>query len=135
MSEAAAELGAFLKRERERRTIRGKPVSTIQLARLVNAYIQAQKLPVKLVHQQEISKLENASLVSGPKRPQPWWGVVREFIESGEIDTLLAAIHGPTPDDSSGVVVDFWQAKAERESVVRTPDGRVVGKIVWGEND
>lgn len=125
------ELGQWIAAERGKRFYRDKPLSTTELARLFNVYTKSQKLPVKAIAQQEVSALENATEDKGPKRFQPWFLVLREFIEDGELDTLLAAIEGPPKADEGGVVVDFYLANATRETVVRTPDGRVVGAIVW----
>lgn len=132
--ESAAKLGAWLAAERAKRTYRGKPLSTGRLAKLANVYIAARNMPVKQILQQEISNLENATPEAGPKRPQPWWQVLRDFIEKGELDTLLAAAEGPQPDlTPEGVVINIHGVPDRRtETVVRTPDGKVVGKIVWG---
>jgi hypothetical protein len=127
--------GDWLRTEREKRLYRGVTLSADRLARLFPTYILSERLPVNVVKQQQISQLENATLVTGPKRPQPWWSVLREFIESGKLDELLTAIEGPQPAPDGAVVIDFGMAKLEHESdtIVRTPDGREVGKIVWGK--
>lgn len=129
--EEVVELGQWIAHERGKRVYRGKPLSTTVLARLFNTYTANQKLPVKQIAQQEISALENTTLDKGPKRFQPWFLVLRDFIDGGELDTLLAAIEGPPKNDGEGVVVDFWKTRESGNTVVRTPDGRVVGSIVW----
>lgn len=133
--EEIVELGRWIAAERGKRVYRGKPLSTPALSRLFNTYTASQKLPVKQIAQQEISALENVTLDKGPKRMQPWFMVLRSFIENGQLDELLAAIEGPPPGEGESVVVDFWQVKTERETLVRTPDGKVVGSIVWSEKE
>jgi hypothetical protein len=130
--EQVVELGRWLAAERTRRTHRGETLSTPTLARMVNMHIDRAGLPVKKIHQQEISNLENASADKGPKRFQPWMQVLRDFIESGKLDELLAAAAGELDTlPKQGFVIDFAEAYARRDVPVKTPDGRVVGHIVW----
>lgn len=131
----AAELGQWIAAERAKRLYRGKPVSTTVLAKLFNTYVKSENIPVKAIAQQEISALENATIDRGPKRFQPWFLVLREFIEKGSLDELLAAIDSPAKSKDESVVVDFWLATASQETLVRTPDGKVAGTIVWHPKD
>lgn len=141
MSEAMADgreevvaFGQWLAAERGKRSLRGKPLSTPQLARMLNAYIQHQRLPVKAIHQQELSALENATVDRGPKKVQPWFAVIRHFFESNALDELLAASDGPPTDAGAGIVVDLDAVRRDKgDTVVRSPDGKVIGKIVWGD--
>jgi hypothetical protein len=127
----AVELGSWLAKERGKRSLRGKPLSGPALARFFNTYIQAQKLPVKKVAQQEISRLETCTIDNAPKRQQPWWGALRDFIQSGALDELIAGAESPAAVASDNVVVSYEVFFKRQESVVRTPDGEVVGRIVW----
>jgi hypothetical protein len=130
--EQVVELGQWVAAERTKRTYRGETLSTTNLARLANVYIMRDKLPVKHIHQQEISLLENASVDKGPKRFQPWMQVLRDFIETGKLDELIGAAAGEFDTiPKTGLVVDFADAHLKRDVPVRTPDGTVVGHIVW----
>ena len=131
--EDVAEAGRWLAGERLKRSYHGRPLSTSKLASFANDYIVAGQLPVKQLHQQEISNLENATLDRGPKRLQPWFQVLRRFIESGELDARLALERELAADESAdGVVVKISEELVGRaHTIVRTPDGKVVGEIVW----
>lgn len=123
--------GRWLAAERGKRFLRGRSLSTIQLAKMVNAYIGAHHLPVKTIHQQEISGLENATMDKGPKKLPPWWVVIREFIASGKLDEMIAAADTPIPDGA--VVLDHMQALGRKsaQTPVTNPAGEVIGHIVW----
>lgn len=127
----AVELGKWLLRERGKRTLHGRPLSGPALAKLFNTWIQATKVPVKKIAQQEISKLENATLDNAPKRRQPWWGTLSQFVTDGYLDELIAAAETPLSAADGDVIVPFEVFAARRDAIVRTPDGEVVGRVVW----
>jgi hypothetical protein len=123
--EEIVKIGKRLAAERTRRTHRGKALSTTTLAELATRWIKERGLPVKKIHQQEISALENATLDKGPQRLVPWMMILMDFVEGGHLDKLLAA-----SNETPGVTVTADQVQ-ERVSVVRDQDGNVVGSIVW----
>lgn len=127
----AIELGRWLARERGKRTYQGKPLSGPVLARFFNTWVQATKIPVKGIAQQEVSKLETATPDTAPKRQQPWWGALRQFIEDGYLDELIAAGETPVTAADSQVIVPHEMFLAKADALVRTPDGEVVGRVVW----
>lgn len=130
----AVELGRWLAAERAKRTYKDKPLSGPVLARFFNTWVQAAKLPVKQIAQQEISKLETSTPETAPKRWQPWWDALRQFVDDGHLDELISAGQTPLTDADRDVVVSYHAFKARKQLVVRDDrSGEVVGHVVWTE--
>jgi hypothetical protein len=128
--------GKWLAGQRTGRTHRGRPLSAEALANLLNAYLKKRHPLVKPVFQQQISGLENATMDSGPKTLQPWFHALREFIDTGELDQMLAAADEPLTE-ADNVLAGYQlvlKPGSSKDFLVQTPDGKVVGKVVWAKN-
>jgi hypothetical protein len=127
--------GKWLAEQRAGRSHRGRQLSAEALANLLNAYLRRRHPLVKPIFQQQISGLENATAKSGPKRLQPWYHALREFIDSGELDHMLTAANEPLGEEDR-VLAGYQlvpKPGSPRDFLVQTSDGEVVGKVVWSK--
>jgi len=93
-------------------------VSNRQIATFATVLAKRQGFPVT-IHQQQLSAIENSDADSGPAKLPAWWAIVRELIESGQLDQAIAASAPPAKPSPA----------ADRELFITDADGRKIGRI------
>lgn len=113
------EAGRWLASERGKRS----NVSNRMIATLATVLAKRQGFPVT-IHQQQLSAIENSDADSGPAKLPAWWVIVRELIDSGQLDQALEA-SAPAPKPAP---------LADRDLFITDENGRKIGRItLFGE--
>jgi hypothetical protein len=93
--------------------------TTMLVARMATLIANRQGDPVR-IYQQQISDIENATELKGPRTLRPWFRYVRAAFDSGVIADALGK---PAETEHKGVQDETFY--------IQSASGEIVGRLTW----